>query len=175
MHGCRLSCRVVRRARLVRRGASREAHGVGSSVSDRADRSRARVREWCPVSARLRLAHGKGHDRAAPARPTGPGLVIAAMFSEFGARWHRSTRSHGCMTLSMTSSRTPARPWTSSTSSRSLPPSSTAAEQAEDYQIGYNEIRPHEAISWNRPKEVHLGLVGPTVPTFQPTEILPTT
>ncbi|WP_425573389.1 integrase core domain-containing protein [Nesterenkonia flava] len=31
------------------------------------------------------------------------------------------------------------------------------AERAEDYRIEYNELRPHEAISWNRPKEVHLG------------------
>ncbi|WP_205408269.1 integrase core domain-containing protein [Actinomyces mediterranea] len=49
------------------------------------------------------------------------------------------------------------------------------AEWAEDYRIEYNEIRPHEAISWNRPKEVHLRLADPTIPTFQPKEIVPTT
>jgi putative transposase len=47
------------------------------------------------------------------------------------------------------------------------------AKHAEDYRIEYNEIRPHEAIAWNRPKQVHLGLADPTVPTFQTTEILP--
>ena len=48
------------------------------------------------------------------------------------------------------------------------------AERAEDYRIEYNELRPHEAISWNRPKEVHLGLADPTIPTFHSKEILPT-
>lgn len=47
------------------------------------------------------------------------------------------------------------------------------AERAEEYRIEYNEIRPHEAIAWNRPKEVHLGLANPTTPTFQTTENLP--
>ncbi|MGW9827795.1 hypothetical protein ACUXNS_002827, partial [Brevibacterium pityocampae] len=49
------------------------------------------------------------------------------------------------------------------------------AERAEDYRIEYNELRPHEAISWNRPKEVQLGLADPTTPTFKTKEILPTT
>ena len=49
------------------------------------------------------------------------------------------------------------------------------AERAEDYRIEYNELRPHEAISWNRPKEVHPGLADPTTPTFKTKEILPTT
>ena len=48
------------------------------------------------------------------------------------------------------------------------------AKHAEEYRIEYNEIRPHEALAWNRPKEVHLGLASPTVPTFQTTENLPT-
>jgi len=50
----------------------------------------------------------------------------------------------------------------------------TLAERAEDYRVEYNEIRPHEAIAWNRPKEVHLGLADPTIPTFETNEILPT-
>jgi len=50
----------------------------------------------------------------------------------------------------------------------------TLAKHAEEYRIEYNQIRPHEAIAWNRPKEVHLGLADPTTPTFQTTEILPT-
>lgn len=49
------------------------------------------------------------------------------------------------------------------------------AERAEDYRVEYNQTRPHEAIAWNRPKEVHLGLAAPTTPTFQAAEILPTT
>jgi hypothetical protein len=48
------------------------------------------------------------------------------------------------------------------------------AKHAEDYRIEYNQIRPHEAIAWNRPKQVHMGLADPTTPTFQATEILPT-
>ncbi|MCL6422246.1 integrase core domain-containing protein [Brachybacterium sp. JHP9] len=62
------------------------------------------------------------------------------------------------------------------------------AERAENYRIEYNELRPHEAISWNRPKEVYLGLADPTTSNparmpvlgpggaaFKTKEILPTT
>ena len=48
------------------------------------------------------------------------------------------------------------------------------AESAEEYRVEYNEIRPHQAIAWNRPKEVHLGLADPTIPTFETKEFLPT-
>ena len=48
------------------------------------------------------------------------------------------------------------------------------AKHAEDYRIEYNTVRPHEAIAWNRPREVHLGHADPEIPTFQPNEILPT-
>lgn len=48
------------------------------------------------------------------------------------------------------------------------------AKHAEDYRLEYNQIRPHEAIAWNRPQEVHLGLADPTIPTFQTKGILPT-
>jgi transposase InsO family protein len=48
------------------------------------------------------------------------------------------------------------------------------AKHAEEYRIEYNQIRPHEAIAWNRPQQVHLGLSDPTTPTFQTTQILPT-
>jgi transposase InsO family protein len=34
------------------------------------------------------------------------------------------------------------------------------ADRAEDYRTEYNTLRPHEAISFNRPKEVHLGLAN---------------
>jgi hypothetical protein len=48
------------------------------------------------------------------------------------------------------------------------------AKHAEEYRIEYNQIRPHEAIAWNRPQDVHMGLADPTTPTFPATETLPT-
>ena len=57
-------------------------------------------------------------------------------------------------------------------------PSRPAIDQrnrAEDYRVEYNEIRPHEAIAWNRSKEVHLGLADPTTPTFETNVVLPAT
>lgn len=33
--------------------------------------------------------------------------------------------------------------------------------------------RPHEAIAWNRPAEVHAGLASPTIPNFEIGETLP--
>ena len=47
------------------------------------------------------------------------------------------------------------------------------AAQTEHYRIEYNQIRPHEALAWNRPRDVHLGHADPTTPTFQTKEILP--
>ena len=44
---------------------------------------------------------------------------------------------------------------------------------AEEFRIEFNTIRPDEALSWNRPLEVHLGLANPTIPTFERAEILP--
>lgn len=45
---------------------------------------------------------------------------------------------------------------------------------AEDYRIEYNLIRPHEALNWNSPYDVHLGLLDPATPNFPEPEILPT-
>jgi len=56
-----------------------------------------------------------------------------------------------------------------------IPDALTLIERAEDYRVEYNTERPHEAIAWNRPMEVHLGLADPTIPTFEREEILPTT
>ncbi|WP_246840059.1 integrase core domain-containing protein [Auritidibacter sp. NML130574] len=56
-----------------------------------------------------------------------------------------------------------------------IPDALELIERAEDYRDEYNTIRPHEAIAFNRPKEVHLGLADPTVPTFEREEILPKT
>ncbi len=49
------------------------------------------------------------------------------------------------------------------------------AKHSEEYRLEYNTIRPHEAIAWNRPQEVHLKLADPKTPTFHTKEILPTT
>lgn len=47
--------------------------------------------------------------------------------------------------------------------------------QIDAYRTDYNGTRPHEAIAWNRPQDVHLGLADPTTPTFEREENLPTT
>ncbi len=44
---------------------------------------------------------------------------------------------------------------------------------AEDYRVEYNTVRPHEALAWNRPRDVHLGLADPLIPNFPETEDLP--
>jgi putative transposase len=44
---------------------------------------------------------------------------------------------------------------------------------AEGYRIEYNTVRPHEALAWNRPRDVHLGLADPLIPNFPETEDLP--
>ena len=48
-------------------------------------------------------------------------------------------------------------------------------EHINAYRNDYNYVRPHEAISWNRPADVYLGLADPTIPNFEIEEILPTT
>lgn len=48
------------------------------------------------------------------------------------------------------------------------------AKHAEEYRIEYNTVRPHEALAWNRPLDVHLGIADPTIPTFQTEKSLPT-
>ena len=45
---------------------------------------------------------------------------------------------------------------------------------AEQYRVDYNTVRPHEALSWNRPHDVHVGLADPRIPNFPEPEILPT-
>jgi putative transposase len=44
---------------------------------------------------------------------------------------------------------------------------------AEDYRLEYNAVRPHEALAWNRPRDVHLGLADPMISNFPETENLP--
>jgi len=45
--------------------------------------------------------------------------------------------------------------------------------EAEAFRIEFNTVRPHEALSWNRPHDVHLGLADPTIPNFPEPEFLP--
>lgn len=56
-----------------------------------------------------------------------------------------------------------------------IPDALTLTERAEDYRIGYSTVRPLEAIAWNRPMDVHLGLADPTIPNVEREEALPTT
>ncbi len=46
--------------------------------------------------------------------------------------------------------------------------------EAEAFRVEFNEVRLHEHVAWNRPREVHLGLASPTTPNFPETENLPT-
>jgi putative transposase len=32
---------------------------------------------------------------------------------------------------------------------------------AEDYRVEYNTVRPHKALAWNQPRDVHLALADP--------------
>lgn len=47
--------------------------------------------------------------------------------------------------------------------------------EAHVYRAEFNTVRPHEALSWNRPADVHTGRADPAIPTFPEPEILPTT
>ena len=48
------------------------------------------------------------------------------------------------------------------------------ARHAEEFRSEDNTIRPHEALAWNSPLDVHLRLVDPSTPNFPKAEILPT-
>ena len=45
-----------------------------------------------------------------------------------------------------------------------IPDAIDLAAHAEHYRTEDNTVRPHQAIAWNRPTEVHLGYADPTVP-----------
>ncbi|HZK50033.1 MAG TPA: integrase core domain-containing protein [Actinomycetota bacterium] len=47
------------------------------------------------------------------------------------------------------------------------------AEHANAFRLEFNSVRPHEALSWNRPREVHLALADPATPNFPQPETLP--
>jgi len=46
--------------------------------------------------------------------------------------------------------------------------------EAEIHRVEFNTQRPHEALSWNRPLDVHLGLADPAIPNFPEAKTLPT-
>jgi transposase InsO family protein len=54
-----------------------------------------------------------------------------------------------------------------------IPDALDLVAHAEDYRIEYNTVRPHEALAWNRPHDVHLGLADPLIPNFPETQNLP--
>jgi transposase InsO family protein len=54
-----------------------------------------------------------------------------------------------------------------------IPDALDLVAHAEDYRVEYNTVRPHEALAWNRPREVHLGLADPLIANFPEIEDLP--
>lgn len=48
-------------------------------------------------------------------------------------------------------------------------------EHVNAYRHDYNHVRPHEAIAWNGPANVHVEIAVPTIPNFEIEEVLPTT
>jgi len=56
-----------------------------------------------------------------------------------------------------------------------VPDGLALAAHAEAYRVEYNTVRPHEALAWNRPAEVHRGLADPAIPNFDRPEFLPST
>lgn len=38
--------------------------------------------------------------------------------------------------------------------------------EAETFRVEFNTLRPHEALSWNRPRDVHTGRAEPSTPTL---------
>jgi len=56
-----------------------------------------------------------------------------------------------------------------------IPDAIDLAVHVEHYRIEYNTVRPHEALSWNRPIEVHLGFADPATPSFPEPQNLPST
>jgi putative transposase len=54
-----------------------------------------------------------------------------------------------------------------------VPDGLTLAAHAEHYRDEFNTIRPHEALAWNRPIEVHLGRADPAIPNFDDARNLP--
>lgn len=47
--------------------------------------------------------------------------------------------------------------------------------ESDAYRHEFNTVRPHEALAWNRPAEVHSRRADPVTPTFPDADILPIT
>jgi putative transposase len=47
------------------------------------------------------------------------------------------------------------------------PTSPSCGLMPRTYRQEFNHVRPHEALSWHRPLDVHLGIDDPTEPHFQ--------
>lgn len=45
--------------------------------------------------------------------------------------------------------------------------------EAEAFRVEFNTVRPHEALAWNRPADVHQRRADPATPTFPEEKILP--
>ncbi|MEU6347543.1 integrase core domain-containing protein [Streptomyces sp. NPDC046977] len=56
-----------------------------------------------------------------------------------------------------------------------IPDALDLVRHAEDYRLEDNTVRPHEALAWNRPHDVHTGQANPRVPKFPEPENLPIT
>jgi transposase InsO family protein len=54
-----------------------------------------------------------------------------------------------------------------------VPDGLALAGHAEDYRVEYNTVRPHEALPWNRPHEIHLGQGDPATSNFDRAGSLP--
>ncbi|MFK0195860.1 Helicase associated domain protein [Kitasatospora sp. NPDC090308] len=54
-----------------------------------------------------------------------------------------------------------------------IPDALDLVRHAEDYRRDDNTVRPHEALAWNRPHDVHTGAADPLVPNFPEPENLP--
>jgi transposase InsO family protein len=54
-----------------------------------------------------------------------------------------------------------------------VPDGLALAAHAEHYRVEFNTVRPHEALAFNRPLDVHLGLADPAIPNFDREKSLP--
>jgi transposase InsO family protein len=56
-----------------------------------------------------------------------------------------------------------------------IPDALDLVAHADAWRVEYNTVRPHEALSWNRPLDVHTGHADPKIPNFPDPENLPAT
>jgi transposase InsO family protein len=56
-----------------------------------------------------------------------------------------------------------------------IPDAIDLAAHVEAYRLEYNTVRPHEALAWNRPRDVHLGHADPQILNFPEPQNPPST